>query len=213
MGAKWAVPAAEADMAVPDTRVDTYIAQAAPFAQPILAYLRDVVGSACPEGEETLKWGMPHLRYKGKLVCGMAAFKHHATFGFWQGRQVVGAGVAGPQAAMGQFGRLTDVAQLPPRAALEAFVREALRLIDAGEVRTPAKVARPVLPVPADLAVALAGMPAAQAAFDGFPPSQQRDYVEWITGAKREDTRQRRLAQAVAWMAEGKPRNWKYVTG
>lgn len=200
-------------MAIPDPRVDAYIAKAAPFAQPILAYLRDVVGSACPEGEETLKWGMPHLTYKGKLVCGMAAFTQHATFGFWQGRQVVGKEGAGPQAAMGQFGRLTDVAQLPARARLEAFVHDAVRLIDAGSVRKPAQSARPALPVPEDLAAALAGAPAAQATFDGFPPSQRRDYIEWITEAKREDTRQRRLTQAVEWMAEGKPRNWKYMRG
>lgn len=198
-------------MAAPDPRVDAYIAKAAPFAQPLLAYLREVVGTACPEGEETLKWGMPHLTYKGKLVCGMAAFKQHATFGFWQGRQVVGSGVSEPQAAMGQFGRLTDIGQLPPRARLEEFVHEAMRLIDAGGARKSARTSRPALPVPEDLAAALAMVPAAHATFQGFPPSQRREYIEWITGAKREDTRQRRLAQAVEWMAQGKPRNWKYM--
>jgi uncharacterized protein YdeI (YjbR/CyaY-like superfamily) len=199
-------------MATTDARIDAYIAQAAPFARPILAYLREVVGSACPDGEETLKWGSPHLTYKGKLVCGMAAFKQHATFGFWQGRQVVGHGAGSQEAAMGQFGRLTDVAQLPPRTVLEDYVREAMRLIDEGAVRKPAKASpRPALPVPADLAAALAAVPAARASFEGFPPGQRREYIEWITEAKREDTRQRRLAQAVEWMAEGKPRNWKYM--
>lgn len=199
-------------MATPDPRVDAYIARAAPFARPILAYLREVVGSACPDGEEVLKWGSPHLTYKGKLVCGMAAFKQHATFGFWHGGQVVGEGTGRADAAMGQFGRLTDVAQLPPRAELERYVREAMRLVGEGAVRNPAKASpRPALPVPADLASALAGAPAAQATFEGFPPGQRREYIEWITEAKRDDTRQRRLAQAVEWMAEGKPRNWKYM--
>lgn len=199
-------------MATQDPRIDAYIARSAPFARPILSYLRDVVATACPQGQETLKWGSPHLTYKGKLVCGMAAFKQHATFGFWQGGQIVGEAKGRTEAAMGQFGRLTEVAQLPPREMLEDYVREAMRLIDAGAARRPAKASpRPTLPVPADLAAALAAVPAAQATFAAFPPSQRREYIEWITEAKRDDTRQRRLAQAVEWMAEGKPRNWKYT--
>ncbi|KGM55849.1 hypothetical protein N800_12170 [Lysobacter daejeonensis GH1-9] len=199
-------------MATPDPRIDAYIARSAPFARPILAYLRDVMGGACPEGEEALKWGSPHLTYKGKLVCGMAAFKQHATFGFWQGGKVLGAAAGRAEAAMGQFGRLTEVSQLPPREVLEDYVRRAMRLIDEGATRKPAKASpRPALPVPEDLVRALAAMPAAQETFDAFPPSQRREYIEWITEAKRNDTRQRRLAQAVEWMAEGKPRNWKYM--
>lgn len=199
-------------MATPDPRIDAYIAKSAPFSRPILSYLREVVGNACPEGVETLKWGSPHLTYRGKLVCGMAAFKQHATFGFWHGGQVVGEGADRADAAMGQFGRLTDVSQLPSRALLEEYVHQAMRLIDAGVVRKPAKPSpRPALPVPSELAAALAAMPAAQATFEAFPPGQRREYIEWITEAKRDDTRQRRLAQAVEWMAEGKPRNWKYM--
>jgi uncharacterized protein YdeI (YjbR/CyaY-like superfamily) len=198
-------------MVTADSRVDAYIAQSAPFARPILAYLREVVGEACPQGEETIKWGSPHLTYKGRLVCGMAAFKQHATFGFWQGGKVLGEALGRAEAAMGQFGRLTDVSQLPPREVLEDYVRQAVCLIDEGATRKPTKAARPALPVPEDLARALAAMPAAQATFDAFPPGQRREYIEWLTEAKRDETRQRRLAQAVEWMAEGKPRNWKYL--
>lgn len=198
-------------MATPDSRVDAYIGHSAPFARPILAYLRDVVGKACAQGEETLKWGSPHLTYKGRLVCGMAAFKHHVAFGFWQGGKVLGEAVGHAGAAMGQFGRLTDVSQLPSREVLEDYVQQAVRLIDEGATRKPTKAARPAPPVPEDLARALAVVPAAQATFDAFPPGQRREYIEWITAAKRDETRQRRLAQAVEWMAEGKPRNWKYM--
>lgn len=199
-------------MATPDPRIDAYIAKSAPFARPVLSYLRQVVGLACPEGVETLKWGSPHLTYRGKLVCGMAAFKQHATFGFWHGGQIVGEEAGRADAAMGQFGRLTDVSQLPSQVVLEGYVRQAMRLIDEGGVRKAAKPSpRPALAVPPELAAALAAMPAAKATFDAFPPGQRREYIEWITEAKRDETRQRRLAQAVEWMAEGKSRNWKYV--
>jgi uncharacterized protein YdeI (YjbR/CyaY-like superfamily) len=37
-----------------------------------------------------------------------------------------------------------------------------------------------------------------------------REYIEWLTEAKSEETRQKRLETAIAWISEGKPRNWKY---
>jgi uncharacterized protein YdeI (YjbR/CyaY-like superfamily) len=64
--------------------------------------------------------------------------------------------------------------------------------------------------VPQDLKSALARNAKARAAFEGFSPSHRREYVEWIEDAKRDDTRRKRLATAIEWMGEGKPRNWKY---
>ncbi|MBX9403617.1 YdeI/OmpD-associated family protein [Lysobacter sp. BMK333-48F3] len=200
-------------MAAADPRIDAYIAQAAPFAQPILEHLRTVVRATCPEVEETLKWGMPSFVYRGKILCGMAAFKQHASFGFWHGAQVVGAEQAGDSDAMGQFGRLTRVADLPGKRELARLVKQAMALIESGATRPTTKTAQPKPPVrtPDDLAAALGKNAKARATYEAFPPSQQREYVEWIEEAKREATRQSRLAQAVEWMAEGKVRNWKYV--
>ncbi|MDB5692740.1 MAG: hypothetical protein JWO81_1803 [Alphaproteobacteria bacterium] len=193
-----------------DPRIDAYIARQADFARPILDHLRAAIHAACVEAEETLKWGMPSFLYKGKILAGMAAFKAHATFGFWRAGEVVGE-TGGERDAMGQFGRLASVDDLPPQDALESLIRKAMAVIDSGPPPAKAKKApKPELPTPDDLRAALAAAPKAAATFDGFPPSCRREYVEWVTEAKRPETRTKRIAETVAWLAEGKRRNWKY---
>ncbi|HLL31465.1 MAG TPA: YdeI/OmpD-associated family protein [Allosphingosinicella sp.] len=193
-----------------DPRVDAYIARQADFARPILEHLRFAVHSACPEAEETLKWGMPHFLYKGQMLAGMAAFKAHATFGFRRAKEVLGE-TGAEREAMGQFGRLTGVADLPPDEALHEMVRKAMAVTDSGTRPARSKGApKPELQTPPELDAALNENPAARATFDGFPPSCRREYVEWVAEAKRPETRVKRIAQAVEWMTEGKRRNWKY---
>ena len=192
-----------------DPRFDAYIDRKAEFAKPILLHLREVVHAACADCEEAMKWSSPSFMYKGKILAGMAAFKAHAAFGFWQGSQVADTGGA-QMSAMGQFGRLTSWDDLPPRAELEAMVRKAMALIDEGVKPVRAKHQKEPFTVPQDLRAALDANPAANATFEGFPPSAQRDYVEWVSEAKRDDTRTKRLAQTIEWLAEGKRRNWKY---
>ena len=192
-----------------DPRIDIYIAKQADFARPILEHLREAVHSACPDCEETLKWSMPHFLYKGENLAGMAAFKQHATFGFWRGSLVVDTG-AERASGMGQFGKLTSIDDLPPRAELEALVKKAIKLTDDGVKPPRAKKEKPPLTVPDELRSALDKNEKAAATFITFPPSCQREYVDWVTEAKREETRAKRVAQAVEWMAEGKKRNWKY---
>lgn len=192
-----------------DPRVDAYISKAAPFAQPILGHVRTVVHAACPEVEETIKWSFPHFDYKG-ILCSMAAFKGHCTIAFWNPIQVVGD--AAKDGAMGEFGRITSMEELPPDEVLAGYVRKAVALKDAGvKVSRARRDTKREAEVPGDLARALAGAPEAAATFEGFSPSHRREYVEWITEAKRDATRQRRIARAIEWLAEGKPRNWKYV--
>ena len=196
-----------------DPRVDAYIEEAAPFAQPILKRVRDVVHAACPTIEETMKWSFPHFMYKKGILCSMAAFQQHATFGFWKGSLIVPARTAGAKEAMGQFGRLSKVSQLPSKTVLAGYVRQAMKLDDAG-VKSPTRskprgAPKPVV-VPAVLSAALKKNKKAHATFEAFSPSHKKEYIEWITEAKSEDTRQRRLANAIAWMAAGKKRHWKY---
>jgi len=188
-----------------DPRIDAIIAKAQPFARPILEHVRKLVHGAVPEAEETLKWSMPHFTVNGKILAGMASFKAHAAF------FVHGAGRMGEGAGMGSFGKLTSVADLPSDAELTALLRKARDAIVAG-VKPPraAKAPKPDIPMPDDLAAALSANSAAKAAFDTFAPSHRREYLEWITEAKRDETRAKRLAQAVEWLAEGKKRNWKY---
>jgi uncharacterized protein YdeI (YjbR/CyaY-like superfamily) len=192
-----------------DPRVDDYIERQADFARPILAALREIVHAACPECEETLKWGMPHFMYRGAILAHMAAFKAHAVFGFRHGGLVVGNSGA-QREAMGQFGRLTSLDNLPEREAIETLVRKAMTLTEQGVKPPRADRQKAPLAVPDDLRSAVDANPAAAATFDGFPPSARRDYVEWIVEAKREETRRKRIAQAVEWLAEGKRRHWKY---
>jgi uncharacterized protein YdeI (YjbR/CyaY-like superfamily) len=192
-----------------DPRVDAYIDRQADFARPILTHLRAIVHKACPECEETLKWSMPSFIYKKKILAGFAAFRAHATFGYWSGSQVVD-GDSDRASAMGQFGRLTSLADLPDEATLIDLTRKAMRLIDEGVKPVRDKTAKAPFTVPQDMRAAIDANAAARTTFDAFPPSAQRDYVEWITEAKRDETRTRRLAQAVEWLAEGKRRHWKY---
>jgi uncharacterized protein YdeI (YjbR/CyaY-like superfamily) len=193
-----------------DPRVDAYIAKSAEFAQPILAHLRAVVHAACPEVEEAIKWGFPHFMYKG-MMCSMASFKAHCSFGFWKAESLMADAKRG---AMGDFGRIASLADLPPKKLLTTYIQQAMQLNDDG-VAAPAR-AKPAAPrelaIPDELAAALKKAPAARAHFEAFTPSKRRDYAEWIAEAKTEATRTRRLEQALEWIAEGKSRNWKYET-
>ena len=192
-----------------DKRIDAYIAKAAPFAQPILKHLREVVHEGCPEVEETIKWSMPSFEHKGPFV-GMAAFKQHAVFGFWKHDLVVGDDEKYRE-AMGSFGKLTSLDDLPSRRTLVALVKKAKKLNDEGVKAVRAKTrARERATMHADLKSALAKNRKAKASFDAFPPSAQYEYVEWVAEAKGDDTRARRVAQSVEWMAQGKRRHWKY---
>jgi uncharacterized protein YdeI (YjbR/CyaY-like superfamily) len=194
----------------PDPRVDAYIARQADFARPILEHLRAAVGAACPEAEEAIKWGMPHFLYRGRILAGIAAFKAHAALVFHGGDAVVGETDAAGE-AMGQFGKLRAIADLPPPDALAAFIRKAMAVAESGEPRRrPARQPKPELETPPDFAAALDAAPPARAAFDAFPPGCRREYVQWIVDAKRPETRARRIAQAAEWISEGKRRNWKY---
>lgn len=196
-------------------KVDAYIAKSAPFAQPILIELRARVHKACPAVEEAIKWGMPSFMYNGKILCGMAAFKQHASFGFWR-REVTGqvAAATGDKEhdAMGQFGKLTDVKQLPAKTEFTRMVKTAMTLIDTHAPTTTAtrKHPRPTLEMPTDFMAALKKNKTALKTFEAFSPTNKRDYIEWVIEAKRDETRMKRINQAVDWMAEGKTRNWKY---
>jgi hypothetical protein len=195
-----------------DARVDAYIAGAAPFAQPILTHLRALVHAACPGANETIKWGFPHFEHHG-ILCSMAAFKRHCAFGFWHGAmRTLAAENADRDAAMGQFGRLEQRSDLPGDATLTALIRKAASVNEAGvkPARATPRISKPPPALPSDLAGALRGNRKALMQFEAMSPSHQREYVEWIATAKREETRLRRLATAVEWIAEGKSKEWKY---
>ena len=197
-----------------DARVDAYIAKSAEFARPVLNHLRETVHKACPDVLETMKWSFPHFDYKG-IMCSMAAFKEHCSFGFWKTRMM-----SDPQElftrsdeGMGSFGRITGLKDLPPDRVLIAYIKEAARLNKTGAKLPPREkpAVRKPLRIPPSLATALRKNRKAKAVFDGFSGSHQREYADWVREAKTDDTRAKRIATAVGWIAEGKVRNWKYV--
>ena len=174
-------------------------------------YLRAVVHEACPSVQETIKWSAPHFDYHG-IMCSMAAFKEHCAFGFWKASLVLDDKSGKAQEAMGHFGRITSVSDLPSRKTLIRYVEKAMALNeqDVQPKRPPKRPKKPIA-APAYFLAALKKNKKALATYEALPPSHKREYVEWVTEAKREATRERRLASAVEWMAEGKGRNWKYM--
>jgi len=188
-----------------DPRIDAYITKAAPFAKPIITQVREVVHEACPEIVETLKWGHPSFDHHG-IVCGVAAFKAHCVLSFWK------AALLGDAALLQR--QVTSVADLPGRRDFVRLVKQAAKLNEDGVTVPEEPRKRPsdtrTLDVPDVLTNALRRNKKAHATFDAFSYTNKKDYVEWITEAKSDDTRQKRLEQAIAWMAEGKTRNWKY---
>ncbi len=196
-------------MPTTNPQVDAYIAKSADFARPILTHLRALVHAGCPGVEETIKWRSPHFTFHG-MLCSMAAFKQHCVFGFWNGA----IGLPAELTAMGHFGRIAALSDLPPDSRVIALVRKAARLNESGLRRPPLpKHPKPPITVPDDLARALAKNARARATFDGFAPSHRREYLEWITEAKTDTTRANRVRGAIEWMAEGKSRNWKVPAG
>ncbi|MGB7655791.1 MAG: YdeI/OmpD-associated family protein [Novosphingobium sp.] len=189
-----------------DPKIDAYIAKAAPFAQPILMHLRAAIHDAVPGLDEAIKWGMPHFLYKGKNLAGISAFKAHCAF------VIHGDGRQGD--AMGQYGKIASLADVPGGNVIKSKLADAAARIDLDgtAIKKPAapRTPRPELPIPPEFATALMQAPAAKATLDAFAPSHRREYVEWISEAKRPETRDKRIAQAIEMLSEGKKRNWKY---
>ncbi|MES2119564.1 MAG: YdeI/OmpD-associated family protein [Pseudomonadota bacterium] len=188
-----------------DPRIDAYIERAQPFARPILEKVRERVHALVPDIEEEMKWSMPSYLRRGKIVIGTAAFKAHAAINFWRGQEL---GLERESGAMGQLGKLTSVDDLP--AELDAMILKAAEISAAPAPCKPKAEPKPALDMHPDFAAALDRVPKAKAAFDSFPPSAQRDYLEWVVEAKQDATRAKRIATAIEWLNEGKRRHWKY---
>lgn len=199
-----------------DKRIDEYIAKVQPFAKPILKHLRELVHKACPEVTETIKWGMPSFEYKGPYF-GFASFKQHCVGGFWKSKLLkdpkgfLGERKAQGGEAMGNLGRMTSLKDLPPDKVMIDFFKQAKKLNDDGvKVERKTSEKKP-LKIPKELIAALNENEKATQTFENFSPSNKREYAEWIMEAKTDETKIKRLETAVDWMAEGKPRQWKYM--
>ena len=200
-------------------KVDAYLTKVQPFAQPIMTHLRALVHKGCPEVEETIKWSRPFFEYHGVILCNMSAFKEHCSFGFWG--EEIGAVLREARVlqkdGMGSLGRITSLKDLPSDKQMLSWIQQAAGFVDSGHYTSPiaarhkvVKATKPVVEAPVEFSSAIAKNKAAAAVFAAFSPSCKREYVEWIAEAKRPDTRAKRIATAIDWMAEGKQRHWKY---
>lgn len=202
-------------MPASDPRIDAYIAKSADFAIPILTHLRKLVHKACPGATETVKWGMPFFEYGGGIICNMASFKAHCAFGFWNApllKDPEGILHVKDKNAMGHLDKIASLKDLPGDKVLLAYIKEAAQLSEQG-IKKPVmakKAPKAPLAEPPGLTAALKKNKKARAVFDGFPPSHRREYIEWITEAKTDETRDKRIATTLEWLEEGKDRNWKY---
>jgi uncharacterized protein YdeI (YjbR/CyaY-like superfamily) len=199
-----------------DKRIDAYIAKSQSFAQPILEHIRNLVHTACPDVEETIKWGFPHFDYRGEMMCSMASFKQHCSFGFWKASLMKDKNLilnARAETAMGHVGKITLLDDLPSDKTMIAYIKEAAQLnADGIKIKkTPVLKERKELNIPDYFLSAIKKNKKAFAVFDGFSYSNKKEYVEWITDAKTEKTRILRLKTAVEWISQGKVRNWKYL--
>lgn len=198
-----------------EKRIDAYIAKSADFAKPILNHIRELVHKTCPDVEEKVKWGMPFFDYKGEMLCHMASFKQHAVMGFWKAALMKDPSLlenARSETAMGHLGKITSLKDMPSDKKIAAWIKEAMQLNDKG-IKLPAK-AKPAekkeLVVPEYFLKALAKNKKAKQAFENFAYSHKKEYVNWVTEAKTEETRNKRMATTLEWLAEGKSRLWKY---
>ncbi|MEI6815033.1 MAG: YdeI/OmpD-associated family protein [Bacteroidota bacterium] len=200
-----------------DERVYAYIAKAQPFAQPILIHLRKLIHKACPDVQETIKWGFASFDYKGPMVS-IAAFKQHCAFGFWKHSLIkdpegfIQERSNNGGEAMGNFGRITSIKDLPADKIIIDYIKQAMKLNEEG-IKLPPKVKtteKTEIEMPDYFLASLKENDLAMKTFEGFSPSHKREYLEWITEAKMEETRKKRMATTIEWLTEGKPRNWKY---
>ena len=199
-----------------DARIDDYINKAADFAQPILKHLRSVVHAACPDVKEVIKWSFPNFEYNGSILCNMAAFKQHCSFGFWLGSQLSDPDQliqkGGEKTSMGSLGQIKSNKDIPPDDVLIRYIHEAMGLIEKGaKVKKEKVVNTKEVETPSWFLEALQQNEGAMIAYQKFSPSQKREYVEWLTEAKTEATRAKRMTTALEWIGEGKTRNWKYA--
>jgi uncharacterized protein YdeI (YjbR/CyaY-like superfamily) len=203
-------------MAKTDKRVELYIGKSAEFAKPILFHILELVHKACPDIEETFKWSFPCFMYNGSILCSMAAFKQHAVFGFWleskmkDPHKILSRGKN--RESMGHLGQLKSIKDLPSDKILISYIKEAMSLIDAGVKLTKTKpAAKKPLKIPAYFTAAIQKNKKALNTFESFSPSHKKEYVQWVTEAKTEETRNKRLKTMVEWLSQGKIRNWKYI--
>lgn len=194
-------------------KVDEYIEKSPDFAKPILDYLREIIHEACPDAEEAIKWKFPTFMYKGKILCSITAFKQYCSLGFWlhqEMKTLQEIEINTEKSSMFSLGKITCLEDLPSQSQLKRAIKEAMELTDMGVKMKKAPPSRIEMEIPDYFQSALDAQPKTKEIFEKASPSFRKEYIAWLTEAKTEATRNKRLEQSLEWIAEGKGRNWKY---
>ena len=203
-----------------EKKTDRYIKDAPEYARPIMEKIRKAVHKGCPQAEEAIKWGCPYFMYKGKLFCGMAAFKKHVGFGFWNSADMddpegLFETGTGKKASMCNA-RFHSAKELPTQKVLVDYVKQSKKLTDAEVAKSKAikkKTVKKKVVVPkppADLTKAFRSNKTAKTYFDSLAPSHRRDFLQWILDAKRETTKEKRIEETIKLLKAEKTLHWKY---
>lgn len=196
--------------------IDKYITNAADFAKPILAHWRRLIHERCPEVIEVLKWGIPHFEYKNENIFVIASYKNHCSFSFLKESLMTDPRLKANKELkpIQKFlGKVTKQENLPPDEEFIAMLDEAVQLNEKGikiQREKPANEKPKVFETPDYLLAALIAKPKAKEVFDSKSNSFRKEYIIWITDAKTDETRQKRISEALEWIAEGKGRFWKH---
>ncbi len=199
-----------------NSAIDHYIAGAEDFAKPILELWRRLIHENCADVQEAIKWGLPHFDHKGDHMCVMAAYKAHCSFTFLKGELMSDLRLkAGKDVKpINRFlGKITQLSDLPADEDFIAMIKEAVQLNEKGiKIKREKPVAEKpkILETPDYLQAALDDNTKAKEVFETKSNSFRKEYIIWITDAKTDETRQKRINEALAWIAEGKGRFWKH---
>lgn len=197
-----------------NTKVDEYIEKSQDFAKPILHYIREIVHAICPDTEEAIKWKFPTFMYKGKILCSMVSFKQYCSLGFWlhdEMKTLKNIETDVEKTNMFSLGKIMKIEDLPSKPLLKKMILEAMELTDMGVTLKKASPSKTETEVPDYFQNALQHNKKASEIFIKGSPSFRKEYINWITEAKTEATRNKRMEQAIEWISEGKARNWKYM--
>jgi len=189
--------------------VDEYIESTEKWRAELIR-LRKILRST--DLEETVKWGAPCYTCDGKNVVGLGAFKSYLGLWFFQGAlladksKVLINAQEGKTKALRQW-RFTSSKEINA-SLIKAYVNEAIELQRQGAAIKPDR-GRPV-EVPPQLKRALAGNKTASRAFNALTPGKQREYADYISSAKREETRSKRLEKIIPMIAAGQGLHDRY---
>ncbi|GAB2541876.1 DUF1801 domain-containing protein [Rufibacter soli] len=186
-----------------EEKIDAFFTNAPAFAKPICEKLRLAIDEADPALKPSWKWGTPVYEKAGaSMVCAISVHKQHVNLTFFQGAQVpdtYGVFTTGLDGKNMRTIRFTEVGQVKEEQIVE-YVRAAT-LVKPD--KSGKSTERSVIEIPEDLKQALAHAKQLEK-FEQMAYTHRKEYVRWVSEAKRQETRDGRITKTVERITEGK---------